>query len=57
MEHLCDDRLGRALDRLFDADRAALLTEVALAVGQRFALKFDEFHNDATSIRRHVKIS
>lgn len=50
MEHLCDDRLGRALDRLFDADRAALLTEVALAVGQRFALKFDEFHNDATSI-------
>src|SRR5258707_10356880 len=34
MEHLCDDRLGRALDRLFDADRAALLTAVVLAVGQ-----------------------
>ncbi len=50
MEHLCDDRLGRALDRLFDADRAALLTEVALAVGQRFGVKFDEFHNDSTSI-------
>src|SRR5476649_2960767 len=28
MEHLCDDRLGRALDHLYDADRAALLTEV-----------------------------
>src|SRR5450759_5340045 len=50
MEHLFDDRLGRALDRLFDADRAALLTEVALAVGQRFGVKFDEFHNDSTSI-------
>ena len=50
MEHLCDDRLGRALDRLFDADRAGLLTEVALAVGQRFGVRFDEFHNDATSI-------
>ena len=50
MVHLCDDRLGRALDRLFDADRAALLTEVALAVGQHFGVKFDEFHNDSTSV-------
>jgi transposase len=50
MPHLCDDRLGRALDRLFDADRAALLTEVALAVGQRFGVQFDEFHNDSTSV-------
>jgi transposase len=50
MSHLCDDRLGRALDRLFDADRAALLTEVALAVGQRFGVQFDEFHNNSTSV-------
>jgi transposase len=50
MEHLSDDRLGRALDHLFDADRAGLLTEVALAVGQRFAVRFDELHNDATSV-------
>lgn len=50
MEHLGDDRLGRALDRLFDADRAALLTEVVLAVGKRFGLRFDELHNDSTSI-------
>jgi hypothetical protein len=28
MAYLGDDRLGRALDRLFDADRTALLTEV-----------------------------
>jgi transposase len=47
---LGDDRIGRALDRLFDADRAALLTEVVLAVGQRFALRFDELHNDSTSV-------
>jgi transposase len=50
MKHLCDDRLGRALDRLFDADRTALLTEAVLAVGQRFGVQFDEFHNDSTSI-------
>ena len=50
MEHLSDDRLGRALDHLFDADRAALLTEVVVAVGERFGLRFDELHNDSTSI-------
>lgn len=50
MEYLSDDRLGRALDHLFDADRAGLLTEVALAVGSRFGVRFDEFHNDATSV-------
>lgn len=50
MAHLCDDRLGRALDHLFDADRAALITEVVLAVGQRFGVSFDELHNDSTSI-------
>ena len=50
MEHLGDDRLGRALDRLFDADRAALLTEVALAVAERFGVNFDECHNDSTTI-------
>ena len=50
MAHVCDDRLGRALDHLFDADRSALLTEVVLAVGQRFGVSFDELHNDSTSI-------
>src|SRR5262249_23187396 len=50
MEHPGDDRLGRALDRLFDADRAALLTDVVLAVGQAFALKFEEIHNDSTTV-------
>ena len=50
MEHLSDDRLRRALDRLFDADRTALLTELVLAVGQRFGVRFEEFHNDSTSI-------
>ena len=50
MDHLSDDRIGRALDHLFDADRAVLLTEVVLAVGQRFGVKFDRLHNDSTTI-------
>jgi Domain of unknown function (DUF4277) len=53
MEHLGDDRIGRALDRLFDADRAALLTDVVLAVGQAFALKFEELHNDSLCSSEH----
>jgi hypothetical protein len=50
MLRLSDDRIGRALDRLFDADRAALLTEVVVTVGQRFGVSFDRLHNDSTSI-------
>lgn len=47
---LDDDRIGRALDRLFEADRGALLTEVALRAVKAFALSLKEFHNDTTSI-------
>jgi transposase len=50
IESLGDDRLGRALDRLFEADRAALLTEVVLAVAKRFAVQLQRLHNDSTSI-------
>jgi transposase len=50
LQSLSDDRLGRALDRLFEADRAALLTEVVLAVAKRFAVQLQQLHNDSTSI-------
>src|SRR5262252_7568466 len=50
MQHVGDDRIGRALDRLFDTDRAALLTEIVVAIGQRFGVAFDEFHNDSTTV-------
>jgi len=50
VEALGDDRIGRALDRLFDADRAALLTAVVVAVGRRFGVRFTQLHNDSTTI-------
>jgi len=50
MQHVGDDRIGRALDRLFDTDRAALLTEIVVAIGQRFGVAFNEFHNDSTTV-------
>jgi transposase len=47
---LNDDRLGRALDRLFQADRARLQTELVLNAIRRFEIATDEFHNDSTSV-------
>lgn len=47
---LNDDRVGRALARLFDADRASLLTELMLRVIAAFAIETSQLHNDSTSI-------
>jgi hypothetical protein len=45
-----DDKLGRALDRLFAADRATLQTRIVLAAIKGFDLKMDQIHNDTTSV-------
>ena len=45
-----DDRVGRALDQLFAADRASLLTALSLRVIRRFGVEMRELHNDSTSI-------
>ncbi|MGH9054772.1 MAG: IS1634 family transposase [Acidimicrobiales bacterium] len=47
---LNDDRMGRALDELFAADRASLLTELSIRTIRRFAIEVSELHNDSTSI-------
>jgi transposase len=45
-----DDKLARALDRLFAADRATLQTRIVLAAMQGFDLKMKQIHNDTTSV-------
>jgi len=47
---LGDDRIGRALDRLFQADRASCLTEVVLRTVRTFDIALEQLHNDSTSI-------
>ena len=47
---LNDDRFGRALDQLFDADRASLITAVVVRAIQVFDVELQQFHNDSTSI-------
>jgi len=47
---LRDDHIGRALDRLFDADRETLLTRLVVAAVDAFDVSFDELHNDSTTV-------
>jgi len=49
-EHLNDDRVGRALDELFLADRASLTTALSLAAIRTYGIDCSELHNDSTSI-------
>ena len=48
-----DDKLARALDRLFAADRATLQTRVVLAVINGFDLKMSQIHNDTLCSSEH----
>ncbi|HYN91743.1 MAG TPA: IS1634 family transposase [Thermoleophilaceae bacterium] len=50
---LNDDRVGRALDQLFDADRGSLLMELVLGVIAEFQIDCSQLHNDSTSITLH----
>ena len=53
VDFINDDRIGRALEKLFDTDRASLMTEIVLKAIREFDLKMDQFHNDSTSITFH----
>ena len=50
VEALNDDRTGRMLDRLFDADRASLITRTVLAAVHEFDINLDQLHNDSTTV-------
>jgi len=45
-----DDRIGRVLDSLYDADRSSMLTEMVVGAVKEFNIKMDEFHNDSTTV-------
>ncbi|MGH9266097.1 MAG: IS1634 family transposase [Acidimicrobiales bacterium] len=47
---LNDDRAGRALESLFAADRASLLTALGLRAIGAYGIDCSELHNDSTSI-------
>jgi len=47
---LNDDRVGRALDALFMADRASMLTEIVLTALRQFKVNLAQLHNDSTTV-------
>jgi transposase len=46
-----DDRFGRALDRLYEIDRASLMTRIVLEVIKVFGIDMKQIHNDSTSVK------
>ena len=50
---LNDDRVGRCLDRLFDADVPSLTLAVVVHAVREFDVDLDELHNDSTTITLH----
>jgi transposase len=47
---LGDDRFGRALDRLYRADRASLLTALVVRAVREFDIALSQMHNDTTTV-------
>lgn len=52
-EHLNDDRLGRVLDKLHEADLTELFVSIATKAAERFGVCTDSVHLDATSFHLH----
>jgi transposase len=47
---LNDDRLGRCLDRLFDAEGPSVVLAITTHVVKEFRVSLDELHNDSTTV-------
>jgi transposase len=52
-EHLNDDRLGRVLDKLYEAGLTQVFVTVALAAAEKFEVKTDSLHLDSSSFHVH----
>ena len=54
-EKFNDDRFGRCLDRVYEADRASLMTDLVTRFVRAFDLGLQRIHNDSTSIKAYGK--
>jgi transposase len=48
-----DDRFARALDKLYAADRASMVTDIALRVIETTGVDLSELHNDSTTVKTY----
>jgi len=52
-----DDRFGRALDKLYEADRATLMTDIVVTMIKKVNLEMARLHNDSTTVKAYGKIA
>jgi len=52
-----DDRFGRALDKLYTADRATLMTDIVVTMIKKINLDMKRVHNDSTTVKAYGKIA
>jgi transposase len=52
-----DDRFGRALDKLYQADRASLTTDIVMGMVKTIQLDLSRCHNDSTTVKAYGKIA
>jgi len=50
-----DDRFGRALDKLYYADRASLMTQIVTRMIKVVGLDLSRIHNDSTTVKAYGK--
>jgi transposase len=55
-ERFNDDRFGKALDKLYAADRSSLMTELVVQYVKTFSIAMDELHNDSTTVKTFGRI-
>src|SRR3990167_3503673 len=55
-EKQTDDRFGRALDKLYQCDRASLMTAIVLKAVKIFNIDLSRIHNDSTSVKAYGQI-
>jgi len=53
---LNDDRFGRATEKIYEADRATIMTEVVLKAIDKFDINLDQLHNDSTTLKAYGNI-
>jgi transposase len=51
VQPLSDDRFARALDKLYEIDRASLLTRLVVSAIKAFDIRSERIHNDSTSVK------
>jgi transposase len=52
-EHLNDDRLGRVLDKLYEAGLTQVFVTIALSAARSFGVKLESLHLDSSSFHVH----